>query len=128
MRAVRPGDRLRGVEPRLPTAFVDAHAKRVLRALADPLPACAESIGFECSLARDAHVVDLGVSVPFASGYRDALAGRTKPREITRLVEGDARWGWIRAFAARWGETPTLSATRMPFVFLEFDADGPRDP
>src|SRR5205814_685323 len=97
-------------------------------ALAGPLPACAESIGFECALARGTHGVDLGVSLPCAPGFRDALAGWTNPREIARLVDGDARWGRIRAFVARWGETPTLSATRMPFMFLELDADGPRDP
>jgi hypothetical protein len=119
---------LGAVVQELPPALVSDPAKAVLAELTRPLPFVVQSVGFECVLAPDVEAVDLGMSVTTRQAERDSLAGRTSPAEIDCLVSADDAWRRIRAFAERWGHDARFSMTRIPFVYLEFDADGPRRP
>ena len=98
--------------------LIPASRLQLLRSIADRLPACAETIGFECRL-NGAGRVDLGIGVPLGNESACALLADSTDQAA---APGDA-WARIRAFVARRAEPDAGFATRMPFMFLEFDAD-----
>ncbi|MBI1816306.1 MAG: hypothetical protein HYR72_15115 [Deltaproteobacteria bacterium] len=123
---IRPSDAVEVSERWLPSALVTPEARRGILDLARLLPACAESVGFECVLAADVDTVDLGVAVP-ACG-RSALDNREHDPLLDRTVELEKRWRRIVEFARTWGDPLSGLEVRVPFIFLEFDADGSCQP
>jgi hypothetical protein len=126
--SIRARALLEAVEQELPAALVSDESKRTLGEVARPLPIVVQSVGFECTLAPGADTVDLGMSVTARQAERDSLAGRPRLPDMDRLVAMDAGWARLRAFAGRWGDDAKFSTTRIPFVFLEFDAQRPALP
>lgn len=94
--------------------------------IAEPLPACASAVGFECRLTGG-NAVDLGLGVSPAHGGAAVLAGRGGDHALARAVAADARWRRLRDFAGRWIDPGSRLAMRVPFLFLELDAGGPAD-
>jgi hypothetical protein len=91
----------------IPAIWVDAWRRAV-----EPLPACAEAIGFECRL-NGAGAIDLGLAIP-------RLPGGTSLATISIDALGE-RWGPLRRFAEGWARADSPLAGRMPVLFLEFD-------
>lgn len=119
--AVSPRRALQAARPYVAERLIDAAQWETLCALAEPLPACATSVGFECRLAG-AGTVDLGCNVSPGNDGAAVLAGRTGDDALTRLI-ADPRWPRLRDFARAWTEPGAALATRVPFLFLELDAD-----
>lgn len=92
--------------------------------VATRLPACASSVGFECRLAGG-DAVDLGLSVSPANHGAAVLAGRRGDPALARAAEADDRWRRLRELAGRWIAPGSPLVVRVPFLFLELDADGP---
>jgi hypothetical protein len=106
----------------LPAALVSRAGRRRLEAMAAELPACGKSVGFECTLHDRAAQADLGVSVTPANGGRAALLEKDDPK-VEQLMRRDERWRRLRDFIALWCDETACLERRVPFVFLEFDAD-----
>ncbi len=110
------------------SALITSAAWRTVGELADAVPACAESVGFECSLDAQTHTVDLGISVTPENRGRSVLCGEHGDARLAHCVAVDERWRRLQEFAQRWADPSSGLARRVPFLFLEFDSDGPRAP
>ena len=109
-------------------ALVTPEARETIVDLARALPDVACSIGFECALAAGDDRLDLGVSVTPASGGALALAGATADPVLQQAVALDPRWARLQRFAQHWCQPGAPLCARIPFLFLEFDGAGPRQP
>lgn len=123
----RPEAAVRAVSPHLDEVLVSERDLERLLAIAVRLPACALSVGFECRLSTPGPV-DLGASVSLGDGGAQVLAGRVVDPALALAVAADASWRHLHEFAAEWTMPATPLVTRVPFLFLEFDADAPVDP
>jgi hypothetical protein len=115
-------DAIQSVSRHLPAALVSRAGRRRLKAMAAALPDCGESLGFECTLTKRAAYADLGVSVTPTSGGPSALLAKSDPK-LDELIKRDDRWRQLQNFIALWSDEASLLKQRVPFVFLEFDAD-----
>jgi len=96
--------------------LVDASALVTIEAIAGAIPDVARCFGFECRLHPDARAVDFGVGIARPSAGALALP--------TAALTADDAWRRVRIFARQWARPGTLTHERVPFIFLEFDADG----
>lgn len=114
------------VAPRLTPALAGAAVAATLREILAAIPDHAETFGFEVRLDAEDERVDLGTAWSAHAGGARALAGADDPA-LARLAALDERWQRLRDFGRRWADDPEVRL-RVPFVFLEYDCDGPRRP
>jgi len=125
--ANRPVELAEDIARHFPVAIVSRAAFDSLFEILRYLPAVAHSVGFECALG-DPSSVDAGISVAPSSGGREVLAGSRPDPFMAFAVGVDTSWRRIQAFATAWEDGVTTLSKRVPFLFLEFDAEGPRHP
>lgn len=125
---VRPCIALQSVAQYLPDALVGLAAARRIREIASALPDGAASVGFECGLGVETDAVDLGISIAPRNDGHSVLCGDRGDSQLARCTEVDESWQRLRFFAKRWVDPLSGLAARVPFLFLEFDSDGPRAP
>ena len=96
----------------LPGALVSERSRKALAEFVASVPGLGRVFGFECRLAPDRDVVDLGVCV-------------ARPADlpiVSPVGPGTDAWERIGSFGRRWRSEPDL-ARWVPFLFLEYDAD-----
>jgi hypothetical protein len=108
--------------------LIDAASAAALSAIAAHLPDRADTFGFEVRLTGAPTTVDLGIALTAAAGSHRLLASPDRDPRLSSAVRADHRWRRLSDFARRWAEPGSPWLLRVPFLFLEFDADGTRDP
>src|ERR1043166_9438872 len=116
------------VERSLPEALVEPAALASLADILGSIPACADTFGFEARLRGLDPAVDVGIGITTASDAPRFLAARDGDANLARAVQVDDCWRRIRTFARRWTDPASSWLVLVPFLFLEFDSDGPRTP
>ena len=121
-----PGDLLMELRASVPRALVSPEAFDRAVTAAHLLPECALWASLECRLGAGEERVDFSACVPAAEGGHEVLLQR-KAALLGEPLGAHSRAAWERVFAfcAKWEAQGSLLAERVPFVFIEFDLDGP---
>lgn len=115
--------------PGFPHELITAGALDRIRALASSVPGEVDAFGFECRLAEGESRVDLGTFVTAASRgplLLAALQHAGPGQEFAQFAA--ASWQGLRRFCEAWMEKGSALNRRVPFLFLEFDAEGSPEP
>jgi hypothetical protein len=97
-------------------------------AILKSLPPIARDVGFECRLKSGRGAIDVGISVTPLDDSSEPLSEQLQHAPVPEVHDVCGHWNRISAFARTWEDTTSDWARRVPFLFLEFDADGPPDP
>lgn len=116
---------MRLATPHLRSSLISPEALSHINQIACRLPPAGAS-GFECRLADEAPLADLGAR--FARSDRGAafLAGHggALPPSSAELF-ADPSWQRLRSFGARWADPRDALHRAFEHIFFEFDVDGP---
>jgi hypothetical protein len=115
-------------KPLVPAALAGCAAVQALTELATSVPQYADTFGFEARLTDHDGFVDLGLALAPVSAVRQLLENSETDRNFEHAIATDERWRRLREFARRWTHSGSSWLVRVPFLFLEYDADGPRAP